>query len=110
MKKQFLLPGIFHPLAYIRDTDKIENAWKRNKTKLNIIAMGVSLYDDWFEEIVNSRLTGGEAAPTKETKKALSVWDSETRKCFPSEYKDIEKTCRILGQYLEFMNRKSQGF
>ena len=110
LKKHFLLPGVFHPLAYIRDSEKIENAWKRNKTKLNTIAMGVSLYNEWFAEVVNSRLMGGEAAPTAETRKALRAWNLKTKKCFPSEYDDIEQICSTLGQYLEFMNRKSQRF
>ncbi|OGV70909.1 MAG: hypothetical protein A2283_22055 [Lentisphaerae bacterium RIFOXYA12_FULL_48_11] len=110
LEKRFLMPGIFHPLAYLRDTDKIKQAWKRKKTTLNAIAMGVSLHNDFFQEVINCKLNGEDPTPMPQTKKALDTWEAEVGRLFESEFKDIEETCRTLGQYLEFMNRKSQGF
>ena len=110
LEKRFLGPGIFHPLAYLRDTDKIKQAWKHDKTKLNAIAMGVSLQNDFFQEVMNCHLNGSDPSPTRQTKKALSMWEADVEGLFETEFKDIEETCRLLGQYLEFMNRKAQGF
>ena len=108
LETHFLLPGVFHPLAYIRDAEKIECSWERRKTRLNTVAMGVSLYNKMFAERVRSLLNGHDATATDETKHALGVWEAQTTKRFPDEYDDIEYICRTLGQYLEFMNRKSQ--
>lgn len=110
LAKHFLLPGVFHPLAYIRDAEKIEDSWAQRKSRLNTVAMGVSLFNKMFAEMVRSMLNGHDATGTDETKQAMGEWDAETRKRFPDEYDDIENICRTLGQYLEFMNRKSQGF
>src|SRR6266516_2907690 len=41
LELKFLVPGVFHPLAYLRDTDRIESAWKKSKSKDNALAMGV---------------------------------------------------------------------
>jgi hypothetical protein len=70
--------------------------------------MGVSLYNKMFAERVRSLLNGHGATATDESKQALGEWEAETKKRFPNEYDDIEDVCRTLGQYLEFMNRKSQ--
>lgn len=109
-RQKFLLEGIFHPQAYLRDTDRIKTAWGKNKSRINAIAMGVSLYNDWFYEAVCSVRTNGDVIVSKETKRALEKWEREIKQKFPSDHEEIEEICKTIGQYLEFMNRKSQGF
>lgn len=109
-KKKFLLEGIFHPLAYLRDTDKIEVAWKRKKSRINAIAMGVSLYNEWFWEGINSVHKKGDFIVSKETKSALKRWEGKVKQESALNYEEIEKICSTIGQYMEYMNRKSQGF
>lgn len=118
-KNAFIVDGIFHPKAYLRDTERIRRAWGKKKSRTNAIAMGVSLYNDWFQEmhksIVESRREPqlsriGDPKASRETMRALKRWQKDVARVFPSEHEEIDDTCRTLGQYMEYMNRKSQGF
>ena len=106
----YLLPSIFQPRAYLRDVEKIKAAWRREKSKINAIAMGVSLYNDYYSEIVNDALAGKDPHASAKTCKTLEKWNVEIVKHFPSENEAIECICATLGQYLEYENRTSQGF
>ncbi|MCB4792196.1 MAG: hypothetical protein LHV68_09940 [Elusimicrobia bacterium] len=109
-ENKFLLEGVYHPLAYLIDADKIESAWKKNKSKINAIAQGMALYNDFFTEAMNSVLLTGDSRVSKETSGKLEKWKGVVEKLFQADYKEIEEMSSRLGQYLEFMNRKSQGF
>ncbi len=72
--------------------------------------MGVSIYNDYYSEIVNDALAGKDPHASAKTCKTLKKWNVEIVKHFPSENKAIESICETRGQYLEYANRKSQGF
>ena len=110
LEHRYLLPGIFQPRAYLRDVEQIVAAWRRQKSKINAIAMGVSIYNDFHSEIVNDALAGKDPHASAKTCKSLEKWKVEIVKHFPSDNEAIESICATLGQYLEYANRKSQGF
>lgn len=105
----FLLPGIFDPRAYLRDEDQILSAWKAEKSRLNAIALGVSLHNDLYCELVNQVLAGEDPETSAELRRSIERWTAAIAKRFP-DHEEMEANCSLLGQYLEFMNRKSQGF
>lgn len=110
LEQGFLLPGIFHYEAYLRDEDKIVSAWKADKSRLNAIALGVSLYNDFYGELVNHVLRGNEPKASEGVRRKLQRWTKTIAKLFPDEQEEITEACGLLGQYLEFMNRTSQGY
>jgi hypothetical protein len=106
----FLLPGIFHPLAYLRDTNRIEAAWRRSKSMDTALAMGMHLYNDFFFEGVNATRSKGNFTVSRETRASVRQWEKAVKKLFPTESSQIVDAARKIGQYLEFRNRRSQGF
>jgi len=110
VEKQFLIAVVFDSMSYIRDADAIYNAWGTSKSRLNAIAMGSSLYNQLFQEGSNSLLQGGDFSPSQEIKNDIENWKDEVKKLFVSEFNEIENIARTIGQFLEFTNRKAQGF
>ena len=106
----FLVPGPFHPRAYLRDTDRIESAWKKSKSKDNALAMGVHLNDEFFFEGVNAVRQKGDFIVSRALKAKLKHWETTVKSLFPNESGQIIEDAQRLGQYLEFKNRKAQGF
>jgi len=110
LEKRFLVPGVFDSRAYLRDTERIAAAGKNQKLRINAIAMGAHLHNNLFYEITCDVLRGEEPEASKETLASLEKWRKKLQKNFPEEHEEIEKISGLIGQYLEFMNRKSQGF
>jgi hypothetical protein len=106
LDRQFLLPGVFHPEAYLRNDDKILSAWRRKKTRLHAIARGLVLYNEFLREIVNHSLRGEEPVASRATQSALDRWKAAVATHLPAEQADIEDISALLGQYLEFVYRK----
>ena len=122
VKNEFLLPGIFDPRAYLRDTIKIETAWRKKKLRINAIAAGVSCWNELFASLVNQEIAikaqqrGGVRSlkemeeAVEDCQKSLLKWQKEVKKIKVLDYDEIEEISSTIGQYLECMNRKSQGF
>lgn len=110
LSKRFLMPGIFQPNAYLIDEEKIQKAWKRKKSYENALAKGVCLHNDFFFEGIASVLQGRDFTVSAKTRNELEMWEAEIVSIFPNESKKIIEIARTLGQYLEVMNRKSQGY
>lgn len=110
LKKRFLVPGVFDPRAYLRDTERIAAAGKNQKSRINAIAMGAHLHNNLFYEITCNVLRGEDPSASKETVGSIAKWKKVLQKNFPEEHEEIEEISGLIGQYLEFMNRKSQGF
>ena len=109
-EKKFLIEGVFNPQAYLRDVDKIKAAWKKEKSLKNAIALGASLYNDLFYDGMNQARITGDFKASRKTKNALEKWKKEVESELSSDYEEIEDIAGKIGQYLEFMNRKSQGY
>jgi hypothetical protein len=72
--------------------------------------MGINLYDEFFFEGVNAIRQEGDFVVSRKTTRRLNSWESEVKRLFPNEFKEIIDAARHIGQYLEFRNRKAQGF
>jgi hypothetical protein len=110
LKLKFLHPGVFHPLAYLRDGTRIEAAWKKAKSKDNALAMGIHLNGEFFFEGLNAIHQKGDFIVSRRTKGRLKSWEKEVKKLFPNESKEIIDAAQHIGQYLDFRNRKAQGY
>lgn len=113
LKEKFLAAGIFHPEAYLVDLEKIERKWKRRKKEGNrtsMLAVGVAIYNQWFAEVYSSAVSGDDPMPSEETRNWLSDWEEFVEENFPDESEELLDAAAKIGQYLEFMNRRSQGF
>jgi hypothetical protein len=110
LKRGFLLPGVFHPLAYERDKELIESEWKVSKSEENALAMGVSVTNDYFFEGIHEVLNGNDFLVSSVSTTRLESWQKEVRALFGHQAKMIIDAATTIGQYLEFMHRKSQGF
>ena len=110
LKRGFLLPGVFHPLAYERNKELIESEWKVSKSEENALAMGVHVTNDYFFEGIHEVLNGRNFLVSSVSTMRLESWQTEVRALFGHQSKMIIDAATTIGQYLEFMNRKSQGF
>jgi transcription elongation factor Elf1 len=115
LDRKFLCPGVFHPNAYLIDRDRIEAMWNgANKGldkhgKLAAIAVGVAIYNDFFREVFARVMSQEEPQAEPETSEWLEEWQQYVAESFPDD-ESIEEVAGMIGQYMEFMNRKSQGF
>ena len=110
-KKKYLLEtdGIGSGNFIFKDREGIEKAYKKHKSKINILAMGTSLYSDLFFEGSCSLLKGEDfSTNTAEANNSIKRWQMDTKQYLPAEYKEVDEICRTLGQYLDFINRKAQ--
>ena len=113
LKAKYLAPGIFHPEAYLVDTDKIERKWKMrspSSSRIPTLAVGVAIYNQFFSDVYACVAAGDDPMATPETSNWLSEWEDFVEEQFPDEAEEILASASNIGQYLEFMNRKSQGF
>jgi hypothetical protein len=110
LKRGFLLPGVVHPLAYVRNKEMIESEWKISKSEENALAMGVNVTNDYFFEGIHEVLNGRDFLVSSVSTTRLESWQNEVRALFGHQSKMIINAATTIGQYLEFMNRKSQGF
>jgi hypothetical protein len=110
LKRGFLLPGVSHPLAYGRNKELIESEWKVSKSEESALAMGVSVTNDYFFEGIHEVLNGSDFLVSSVSTMRLESWQKEVRALFGHQSKMIIDSATTIGQYLEFMNRKSQGF
>ena len=109
LERRFLQPWLSHPGSYLIDVKQITAAWTMHKSKRHAIAMGVSRYHAFHCEIVNNVLAGKDPKASIETSNEVATWKAEIVEKFPSDSRAIESVCAILGQYLEYANRKSRG-
>lgn len=115
LKKKYLLPGIFHQHAYLVNDTRSQLKWKnRNKESLKRIdwlAIGVTIYNQFFGELANDLLQGGDGSARQETSKWLEEWEKEVQASYVENTGDnsVPDIALKLGQYLEYRNRKSQG-
>lgn len=111
----YLSPGVFHPKAYLIDQARIEAMWRGDGEDINefgslgTIAVGVAIYNKFFYEITAKALTQQEPEPDSETLEWLSEWKEFLSERFFGDH-SMEEDARAIGQYLEFRNRKAQGF
>lgn len=110
LKRGFLLPGVSHPFAYQRNRELIETEWKASKSEENALAMGVSVTNDYFFEGIHEVLNGNVFLVSSVSRTRLESWQKEVKALFGHQSKMIIDAATTIGQYLEFMNRKSQGF
>jgi hypothetical protein len=110
LELKFLLPGIVHPSAYLRDSDRIESAWRKSKSKANAVAMGVHLNNELFFEGINAVRQKVDFTVSPDLRANLADWEKEIEKLFPNESTAIRSVAHFVGLYLEFINRKAQGF
>ncbi|MDZ4851035.1 MAG: hypothetical protein SGI77_17245 [Pirellulaceae bacterium] len=113
LDEQYLATGIFHPEAFLVDLEKIKGKWKKRKkdsTRNSMLAVGVGIYNQWFAEVFACVATGEDPRPSKQTLNWLSDWEKFVEENYPNESEELQEAGRKIGQYLEFMNRKSQGF
>ena len=110
LKRGFLLPGVLQPLAYERNKELIETEWKSSKSEENALAMGVSITNDYFFEGIHQVLNGRDFSVSSVATMRLDSWKKEVSAMFGHQAKTIIDAATTIGQYLEFMSRKSQGF
>jgi len=113
LKAKYLAPGIFHPEAYLVDTDKIDRKWKsrgRVKSRISTLAVGVAIYNQFYADVYACVAAGDDPMATPETSNWLNEWEEFVEEQYPDEAEEILASASNIGQYLEFMNRKSQGF
>ena len=110
LQRRFLLPGVFHPRAYLVDDLKIDSAATKQALWINAAAVGVALHNQFFSEVARKALQGEDPSASEETSEAVARWEKRIAKNFPDDAEARISACRNIGQYLEFMNRKSQGF
>jgi hypothetical protein len=111
--KKFLVQGVFDPEAYLVDSQRIDDVWKNRGTKsdrTSLLAVGVAIYNQFFAELVKSSSAGDDPRASEETSELLSKWLSFLRNTLGAEAAQVHDTASTLGQYLEYMNRISQGF
>jgi len=107
--KRFLLPGVFAPDAFMRDTDRIEKAWGKDKSRINALAMGSSLWDDVVAGCLAVYQRGSQAEEGDSTAE-FEKWANQVRRRLPAEARAIIKTAKRIGQHLTYQNQASQGF
>lgn len=113
LSAKYLAPGIFHPRAYLINDVQVRSRWKNRRTRsverIDCVAIGVAIYNQFFHEAYANYRAGEDAAANRKTTKWLSDWKREVEERFPDD-DSISDVAAKLGQYLEFINRKSQGF
>ena len=113
LKAKCLAPGIFHPEAYLVDTDKIERKWKlRSRSSGPYSDVGSRcrhLQSVLIRRLRRCRRRKRSNGNPGDVQLAQRVEDFVEEQ-FPDEDAEILASARNIGQYLEFMNRKSQGF
>lgn len=101
-------PGVFDPRAYLIDEERIEEEWgSRTNDALVATAKGAALHNRFFGEVAASVTRGEDPQATSETTEQVRNWSAVVRKQFAGS-STIEEDARQIGQYLEFVNRKSQ--
>jgi hypothetical protein len=100
LKRGFLLPGVFHPLAYERNKELIESEWKVSKSEENALAMGVSVTNDYFFEGIHEVLNGSDFLVSSVSTTRLESWQKEVRALFGHQSKMIIDAATTIGQYL----------
>jgi hypothetical protein len=110
---RYLVTGMFHPNAYLVNIEKVEAAWRKRDTKkinrTDVIAIGTAINNQMFNELTATFLAGEEPIAKTKTLKWLSEWEKFAAMKFP-DFPECSEIAGKLGQYLEFTNRKSQGF
>ena len=110
---KYLAPGVFHPRAYLINDVQVRSRWKKRCTRsvkrVDLIAIGVAIYNQFFHEAYVNYLSGEDATANRNTTTWLSDWEREIEERFPGD-ESIPDVAAKLGQYLEFINRKSQGY
>jgi hypothetical protein len=106
----FLVPGVIDPLAYMRNTDRIESEWMTSKTKDCALAMGIHLHHEFFYEGMNALRQKRGFKASDETRDRLENWKPEVTKLFKLKAEKTISDCKIIGQYLEFRTRQAHGY
>ena len=113
LSAKYLAPGIFHPRAYLINDLQVRSRWKNRRTRsverVDFVAIGVAIYNQFFHEAYANHLSGEDATANRKITTWLSDWEREVEERFPDD-DSISDVAAKLGQYLEFINRKSQGF
>lgn len=102
----FLLHDLVNSGEYLRDVEQIMAAWSSQKSRLNAIAVGVSILYDLHIEIVIRAFVGKDPRPPDKFFRAIEAWKAEIADHFPTDHGEIESTCATLTQYLEYANRR----
>lgn len=114
LNRELLLSGIFHREAYLLNDLEITELWRRRKqttlSELEIVAIGMMLYNAFFGDISSVALSDEEPVPSAKVSRRLRQWKKFVQEHWSSDFTDLQMTSQLLGQYLEFMNRRSQGF
>lgn len=113
LKAKYLAPGIFHPRAYLINDLQVRSRWKNRRTRsverIDYVAIGVAIYNQYFHEAYANYQADGDDAANRKTAIWLSDREREVEERFPGD-DSIPDIAAKLGQYLEFINRKSQGY
>lgn len=113
VEAKYLLPGVFDPRAYLLDDARIRSKWKNRRrralTPVDWTAIGVAIHNQFLAEVYANFQTGEEPRPEQKTSDWLEAWERDVAEALPEE-DTILNVAQKLGQYLEFRNRKSQGF
>lgn len=72
--------------------------------------MGVHLNNELFFEGINAVRQKVVLTISPDLMANLADWDKEIQKLFPNEFIAIRSVAHFVGLYLEFINRKAQGF
>lgn len=110
---KYLVPGAFDPRAFLINDSRVLSKWKnRRRRPLNATdwtAIGVMVHNQFFQEVFRNHQAGNDPSPDRSTSKWLDDWEREVALAMPDD-DSIRDVARNIGQYLEFTNRKSQGF
>ena len=113
LSAEYLAPGVFHPRAYLINDLQVRSRWKNRRTqsveRVDFVAIGVAIYNQFFHEAYANYQAGEDATVNRKTTIWLSNWEREVDERFPED-DSIPDVAAKLGQYLEFINRKSQGY